>query len=165
MSYFGRFPVVADYDVQGRSLFGQNITIRTGIPAAIRNDPNLYFDHTISDDETPIILADRVYDDPNKYWIILMFNNIMSMEDGWPLTPDQLLLYVSKKYSDPYGVHHYESLLSQLIVDSTVNVNLRKAITNLDYESGLNETKRNIRIPVPEIVGTIDAQHQELVSG
>ena len=48
-----------------------------------KNDSNFQL-YTIKDGEKPDDVANRFYDDANLWWLILMFNNIIDVENEWP---------------------------------------------------------------------------------
>lgn len=164
MSYFERFPIINSYTIQRKTLAVQDITRRTGFTRTTKENPAAYIEHTIEDGETPIILADRMYDDSDLFWVIMIFNDMFDINNDWPLDNVSLERYVSRKYDgDLYGIHHYESLYSGAVVDEDHTEYDRVSITNMEYETRINEAKRYIKIPVPDYVGQIIANHNQLV--
>lgn len=164
MKYFSRFPELSGYQINDRIHDAMDITIRTGIVENLKQNPSAYIEHVIDDGETSLILADRIYDSVELYWVILMFNNILDEDQEWPLTTNELNDFIQKHYDDPYGVHHYESKVSNAVVESDHPLYDRVPITNWEYESRINDEKRNIKILIPEYVSEVVSQHNELVS-
>lgn len=163
MAYFSRFPIIAKYTFGDKDIDCVDITKRTIIARITKDDPRTYIEHEIVDGETPMILADRMYDDVDLYWVIMFYNNIYDEISDWPMTEAELVSYVNRVYGSLNGIHHYESLSTGAWVDSNHAEYDRIAITNYEYESRINDKKRLIKVPVPEIVGKIKAEHNRLI--
>ena len=134
-------------------------------------------------DERPDNVAQKVYDNDDLDWIVLISNNIVDLNNEWPLTQFQLNEFLNEKYSPQQlvSIHHYETLelrdsRNQLILPAGIVVdedfNLEylsggqvkstnslvdgrpvKAVTFYDYENDLNDKKRNINVLKPELLG------------
>lgn len=164
MSYFKRFPVIKGYDIIGRTFNMMDITRRTGFLGNVQNDETTYIPYTIEDGETPIHLADRLYDDVDLYWVILMFNNMMDITTDWPLDNNSLNTYINRVYIDPNAVHHYESIATNAVVDNNIHPSYDTIpITNYEYEVSVNDAKRDIKVPIPEVVDQIVREHNRLI--
>ena len=72
-------------------------------------------------DDRPDNVAYKFYGDANLDWIVLISNNILSIQTEWPLTQNSFDTYLFEKYkvvgdteTDTYnriynGIHHYET--------------------------------------------------------
>ena len=139
--------------------------------------------YQIIGDERPDNVAEKVYDRDDYDWIILMSNNIIDINNEWPLTQSQLNQFLNEKYTpqELVSIHHYETLelrdnKNQLILPAGIVVdddyNLEylsggqvkstnsivdgrpvRAVTFYDYENDLNDKKRSINILKSEFVG------------
>lgn len=85
--------------------------------AKIREDISQYvtsFDYyTITGDERPEQVAEKFYGDPELDWVILLTNNIINVNDEWPLNLDCFYKYMIDKYGSEEAfseIHHYETL-------------------------------------------------------
>lgn len=164
MSYFTRFPFIRNYKIQGKTYTGMDITRRTSIVNRDSLSASAYIAYTINEGETPIILADRLYDDKDLYWVILLFNDIFDIEADWPLDQVSLDTYVNRIYDDPYGIHHYEAISTGAWIDTSTYPSYDTIpVTNYEYEIALNDAKREIKLPHPNYVGTIVTQHNRLI--
>lgn len=164
MSYFRYFPFIEDYEIGDRTYLGMNITIRTGFLNSDKEDPRNYLEYDVKDGETPEILADRMYDDADYYWVIMMFNDIFDIASEWPLTYNSLEDYIDRTYgSEQNDIHHYESAATSATVDSDHPEYDRIPITNREYEIRVNDSKRAIKVPVPNIVDSLRRQHKEKI--
>ena len=134
-------------------------------------------------DERPDNVAQKVYDNDDLDWIVLISNNIVDLNNEWSLTQSQLNEFLNDKYTpqELVSIHHYETLelrdsRNQLILPAGIVVdedfNLEylsggqvkstnslvhgrpvKAVTFYDYENDLNDKKRNINVLKPELLG------------
>jgi hypothetical protein len=164
--------------VQTKNLF-RRVKVREDLFANF-----MQFDkYKIVGDERPDNVAQKVYDNDDLDWIILISNNIVDLNNEWPLTQFQLNEFLNEKYTpqELVSIHHYETLelrdsKNQLILPAGIvvdeNFNLEylsggqvkstnslvdgrpvKAVTFYDYENDLNDKKRNINVLKPELLG------------
>ena len=164
--------------VQTKNLF-RRVKVREDLFANF-----MQFDkYKIVGDERPDNVAQKVYDNDDLDWVILLSNNIVDLNNEWPLTQFQLNEFLNEKYSpqELVSIHHYETLelrdsRNQLILPAGIVVdedfNLEylsggqvkstnslvdgrpvKAVTFYDYENDLNDKKRNINVLKPELLG------------
>lgn len=164
MSYFSRFPIIAKYTFNGKDIDCTDITKRTIISSITKDDPKTYVEHFVQDGETAMVLADRMYDDVDMYWVILFYNNIFDERKGWPMDESELVDYVIRVHGSLEGIYQYESLSTGAVVNADYVEYDRLSITNYEYESRLNDEKRRIKVPVPEVVGRIKAEHNRLIT-
>jgi hypothetical protein len=100
MKYFESFPkalytfdkntinVNAVTDILARNTFLRDIV----------DNVNLSYEYNIKEEDTPDILASKVYGDSYRSWVILLFNNIMNPNYDWPLRSSVLDKYIENKY-------------------------------------------------------------------
>lgn len=144
MSYFNKFPLV-DYKMDNEDYLVVNVTKQSS-SSFIFDDPAYYIEYDIRDGDTPITIADKLYDDPELAWTVLLFNKIIDPFEQWPLDYSSLVDYCNTKYQDIYGIHHYESLSTGLTVDSNFPEYDRYPVTNFEYETRVNDSKRKIKL-------------------
>ena len=66
--------------------------------------------YSISDGERPDNVAEKLYEDGDLDWIILLSANITSVQDQWPLSSRLLYEIAEDKYGTALNdVHHYET--------------------------------------------------------
>lgn len=69
--------------------------------------------YMIVGDERPEQVAEKIYGDPELDWVILLTNNILNVQEQWPLNLDSFNKYLIDKYGseDAYtDIHHYETV-------------------------------------------------------
>jgi hypothetical protein len=85
-----------------------NITLRAALSNELKNNLSLYDEYDIKDGETPELLSDKFYGNPEQHWLILHYNEIIDPRFDWPLDTNNLNRYVAGKYANVNAVHHYE---------------------------------------------------------
>lgn len=85
-----------------------NISTRIKISDEIKNNLSFFYEYIIKDGETPEMLADRYYDNPQLHWLILHVNEIFDSTFEWPMSVPNLVFYSNKKYKSRFQTHHYE---------------------------------------------------------
>ncbi len=128
--------------------------------------------YSIIGDERPDTIAEKVYKDSTLDWIVLLSNNIINVYDEWPMSQEAFDKYLLEKYGSyerVYAQHHYETievkdssgniiLKPGLIVplsfsityfdsglgQEVYNGDVKTMISNYDYESKIDDEKRNI---------------------
>lgn len=75
-----------------------NLTSKFGFEKEFKNNTTLYYEYSITDGETPEVLAHKLYGDSEKHWIILSLNDIFNPATDWPLEYRNLMDVIEKKY-------------------------------------------------------------------
>lgn len=98
-NYFSKFPKTW-YGQNDQSYLDRvtNIISRYAIEKNIRENLSYYLDYTIRDGDTPEIIAYKIYGSPERHWLILAANDIIDVQEQWPLTYEQLNNYINEKY-------------------------------------------------------------------
>ncbi len=98
MFYFNSLPKVVTPDQNGNSIVLTNILTRATLLEEFQNNPMLFYQYSIQDSDTPEIVAEKYYNSPYRYWIVLYSNNILDPLWDWPLRQEQFLDYINEKY-------------------------------------------------------------------
>lgn len=72
------------------------------------NDIVLFDEYDIIDGDTPEIISEKLYGTPYYHWLIMISNDLYDHINDFPLTDYELSEYVTNKYSDAMGFHHFE---------------------------------------------------------
>ena len=166
--YFNNFPQI-QYDPTGSGNFStiQDIMTRIKVRDYVKNNTSIFSKYSVPDGNTPEMVAFFLYGDTTYHWILLLFNQITNTYYDWPLSRKNFQKYVSNKYVNPDAVHHYE--VSQSSGGDWIKIKVESdvagatAITNLEYESELQDVKRNIRILQPQFLGQFKAEFGQLL--
>ena len=92
----------------------KNLFKRGRIRPDIFGNLSFFTKYKIIGDERPDNVAFKEYDDSSLDWVVLLANNILNVQDEWPLPQtslDEILLEKYGTYDKLYsGVHHYETV-------------------------------------------------------
>ena len=195
------FRYVPDFDYVSRLSKAQNISDyirvknlfkRTKISQIIFNDVTFFTKYQIVSDERPDNVAFKIYGDSNLDWMVLLANNIINVQQEWPLEHKSYYDYLIGKYGSDaalQNIHHYETQeiknsVGKVVVpkglevqsnfsitffdtglrsEQTVSTNIVTEITNQVYEDRLNDDKRNIDIIKPRFIGLVIEEMERLM--
>jgi hypothetical protein len=118
--FLDSFPTI-DYDINrgGRSEFQKitNIFFRVNFIKETLNESSSYYLYDITDSDTPEILAEKVYKNPEAYWMINYANDIYDPQYDWPLNYIAFNKYIEGKYGSIANAkttfHHYEKVIER----------------------------------------------------
>jgi len=169
--YFENFPLIP-YDSVGNGDFKivTNLLKRIAIRSKVKTNTAYFDTYDVKEGETPEMLADKLYDDPELHWVILLLNDITDRYHQWPQNTNQFLAYANDKYSNVDATHHYE--ISQVSGDTTIKIDIgtdntdyptASVVTNYEYEEGLQDKKRKIRLLDPAYVEDFVAEFEKLM--
>ena len=196
-NYFSYLP---NFDYVNRIPSEQNISSYTEVKnlfKRVKLNDKLFQDltnfttYTIRGDERPDNVAQKIYKSSNYDWIVLLSNNIINIQDEWPMTNRAFELYMNKKYgvTNYDAFHHYESIE---VKDSSNNfIVLKKGlevpsdysitfydgamgkmrtitdtnvgVTNYEYETRIQDDKRTIYLLRPDLIQTVIKEMKELM--
>ena len=154
--YFNTFPVIP-YDSIGDYNFKEvtNILRRVRLRSKVKTNVMLFDTYDVKEGETPEMIADKLYGDPELHWVVLMVNDITDLFHQWPMNWSQFNQYVTDKYDDINGIHHYE--IAQDSGDTSIKIWVENdsdtnaysgatAITNYEHELAEQDRKMKIKL-------------------
>ena len=162
----------------------KNLFKRAKLREDIFSDLTYFTKYQVVGDERPDNVAEKFYDDPTLDWVILLANNITNIQTEWPMSENSFNNFLIDKYGSQVGIssiHHYECTGVKdtlgvviapegLTIDKDYSVtyydqyasagivtatNLAETITNYNYESKLQDEKRNIFVLKPEYLSVV----------
>tara|TARA_Y100000310_G_C20402341_1_gene678024 strand:+ start:51 stop:578 length:528 start_codon:yes stop_codon:yes gene_type:complete len=169
--YFANFPIIP-YDSVGNGNYKlvTNLLRRVAVRSKVKSNVLFYDTYDVKRGETPEMLADKLYDDPELHWIILLVNDITDRYHQWPLNENQFIAYISDKYSNIDATHHYE--ISQVSGDTTIKIDIgtdntghsgATAVTNFEYEEKRQDELGSIRLLMPGHVPAFVEEYEKLM--
>ena len=148
--------------------------------------------YSISGNDRPDNVAFEIYQDSTLDWLVLMANNIVNIQNEWPLSNvdfDELMLDKYGSYDTLFnGIHHYETIEVKdarnvkivnagLKVESDYSVTffderaggMRTVtptipVTNYQYEQKVNEDKRNIYLLQPRYLQVVRDDLEDIMT-
>ena len=188
-AFFKNLPdaYVAEVDSSGKLSYRlvKNIFRRVIVIPELKQYTTAFESYFIPEGMRPDMVAQRVYGDSEFDWIILLSNNITDIYTQWPKDPNDLITAIQEKYDNVEAIHHWETNEIKLddgtlYVKQGIFVNenyrvimpdgttLRKtesiySISNFEHETYLNDKKRLISLPTPNLIEFFDNEFRDLV--
>ena len=176
--YFKQFPTIPyDSTGTGQTKDVKNLLRRVAIRQKVKSNTLFYDTYDVKDGDSPESIADKLYDNPELHWVVLLVNDITDVYHQWPLRYSQFLQFVKDKYPNPNGVHHYEIPQSSGDTKKTIEVYANAAIhdndvsyypnatiiTNITYEDNRQDELRRIRLLDPKYIGQFVEEYENLM--
>ncbi len=177
MTYFRQLPNIEYQNFLSSSdgsqdyLLMKNIFVRGKLRDDLQNNFTVFQKYAIKGDERPDQIAYNVYGSSEYDWVVLVTADIINYQNDYPITIQQLYDYTIEKYGDrAYDINHYVSTEVRdsngrliypagIVVASdftipdpenpTATLSPVIGISNFEYETNLNDKKRNIFILRP----------------
>lgn len=170
----------------------KNLFKRVKLSSDVFQDLTNFTKYNIEGDERPDNVAYKIYNDSSLDWVILVANNVINIQDEWPMTDLVFEKYMNKKYGPTAydAIHHYETkqvkasdektiiLKKGLEVPSdfsltyydedldlnTVLTDISTGITNYQYEQRIQDEKRSIFILKPALISKVIRDIKKLMN-
>tara|TARA_R100001509_G_scaffold10425_1_gene5569 strand:+ start:341 stop:1006 length:666 start_codon:yes stop_codon:yes gene_type:complete len=148
--------------------------------------------YSITGNDRPDNVAFEIYQDSSLDWLVLMSNNIVNIQNEWPISNrdfDELMLEKYGSYDTLFnGIHHHETIevkdaLGVKIVNAGLKVESDYSVTffddraggmrtvtptipvtNYQYEQDINEGKRNIYLLQPRYLQVVRDDLEDLMT-
>ena len=155
--------------------------------------PNLSFftKYQIEGDDRPDNVAYKVYSDSTVDWVVLLSNNYINIQSEWPLLQNDFDRYLLDKYGTYEklnAVHHYETSEIKNVDGATITPagltvasdysvtyydaatgqevekeNTAVEVTNYEYESKIEDAKRDIYLLKPMYLNVIKDDMRDIM--
>ena len=195
--YFRNIP---DFEYVNRTKDGQFISNYTQVKNFFKKgklredifqDLTIFEKYSVKGDDRPDNVAFEIYDDATLDWVVLMSNNIINIQNEWPLNQQAFESYVLDKYGTIEKlneIHHYESnevkdtngviifpkgvrvsaaqsvSYFEPLSEELVTVNpVSKAVTNYQHEEKINDDKRRIFLIKPIYLNVVFDDLEEMM--
>ena len=186
--YVSRLPnaTISDY------ITVKNLFKRGKLKENVAADATLFSKYQVKGDDRPDQVAFKFYGDENLDWLVMLSNNILNLQNEWPLLQAEFDRYLIDKYGSYENlnlIHHYETIEIKnqmgvvlvpegLTVDSDYSItyfdwvdekeitqtNIVTPITNEDYETKLDDEKRNILLLKPKYLNVVREDITDLMT-
>tara|TARA_Y100001938_G_scaffold3241_1_gene4024 strand:- start:363 stop:1034 length:672 start_codon:yes stop_codon:yes gene_type:complete len=163
----------------------KNLFKRVFLREDIYQNLTFFKKYSVVGDDRPDNVAAEVYEDSTLDWLVLLSNNIINVQNEWPLPQSDFDRYLLDAYNNDYdkiynGIHHYETVEVKdsngvIIIPEGLEVsedfsttyydffvsglitdnNITRPVTNYQYEEKLENKKRDIFILKPEYISVI----------
>jgi hypothetical protein len=148
---------------------------RVKVREKILNESMLYDKYDVPSGETPEVTSFKHFGSSQYHWVILLTNNITDRYYDWPLSEQDFETYITDKYDNPDGIHHYEITQSSGLQTGNgpndyshkIEVNSTEpgaqSVSNREYEQRLQDDKRLIKLLDPNYLTTLIQEFDDLV--
>ena len=174
--YFETFPKLL-YDIDNTKNFKlvTDIFRRIKVREQLKENAALFSKYSVPSGEQPETTSYKHFGTTDYFWIILLLNDITDRYYGWPLSDQDFEKYVTDKYSNPQGIHHYEITQSSgpqtgggpSDFSHKIEVNDTEAgaesVSNYEYERRLQDEKRNIKLLEPRFLPMFLEEFERLI--
>tara|TARA_Y100000590_G_C15388206_1_gene889042 strand:- start:16 stop:684 length:669 start_codon:yes stop_codon:yes gene_type:complete len=185
--YVSRLPdaTISDY-INVKNLFK-----RGKLKDDVAADATLFTKYKVMGDARPDNVAYDFYGDQNLDWIVMISNNIMNLQNEWPLLQAEFDRYLMDKYEtyeNLESIHHYETkeiknssgitivpeglevesdysitYYDFLLEKEITEIDIAVPVTNLQYEEEIDNKKRDIFLIKPKYVGVVKEDMKEIM--
>ena len=170
----------------------KNLFKRGKLKEDIAADATLFTKYKVKGDDRPDNVASEVYGDANLDWLVMLCNNVVNLQSEWPLLQAEFDRYLLDKYGSYENlnlIHHYETIEIKnqmgvvlvpegLTVESDYSItyfdwvdekeitqtNIVTPITNEEYETNLDDEKRNILLLKPRYLNVVREDMTDLMT-
>lgn len=183
--YFKFFP-----KVKHTNRSAVDITRRTKLLDYLQGNPFVFLPYTVENDDRPEHIAEFYYGSQDKVWLVYYANNIIDVYSQWPMNDYDFHEYFKKKYETLSGttglpvIHwgqnqqittniiYYQNLNNENIQitpfsydnDPSLQAVDWRPIRYYEYETILNNNKRNIYLIDNRYVDQFESQQKELIN-
>lgn len=178
VTYFAKFPVIS-YPAAGVAntvVFCRDLLQRARVRQFLTNNALVFYPYTVPDGTSPEMIAHKLYGSTDLFWVVLLPNMILDPYYEWPMSYDNLMASIRKRYSAQgqdglvyaqQTVHHYEDVYGNMIDETTYGllpVAQRKIVYLFDYEVAENEAKREIKLLDKRYAQQIDLEMTKILA-
>ena len=172
----------------------KNLFKRGKIRDDVYQNVTYFTKYSIKGDDRPDNVADKLYNNSDLDWIILLSNNIINIQSEWPMPQrdfDRYLIDKYETYEKLNEVHHYETTEVKNSVGAVVvpeglwvekdysvtyydwyargeitksSLDIVVEVTNYEYEDKKEDEKRNIFVLKPRYLNIIKDDMKELMT-
>lgn len=114
--YFSKYPkILHSFDGINGTLV-TNLLARIKMADSVLTNTLIYYEYSIQEGDTPEIVANKLYKDSEKHWVVLLTNKIFDPFYEWPQSSNQFNKFIINKYGSLESAlttpHHYEKIVS-----------------------------------------------------
>jgi hypothetical protein len=142
MNYFQTLPKLIVRDKQTSQIV-TNLLARVNIISTLLQDPLIFYSYDIKDSDTPEIIAHKYYGSVDRFWMVLISNEMLDPQWDWPLTNRVFDSYINEKYTPAEldEIHHYEkTITNRTILEGTIS-SKTITISKDEYDSLVESSK------------------------
>ena len=129
-----------------------NIISRFTIEPTLLENTNIFYPYDVQDTDTPEIIADKIYGNSERHWIVLAVNQIVDPQWDWPLNQDTFIKYVNDKYTANADTENNETGIQWALDESNIHAYFKTVTRTITAGASNRESRsRNQTIEKLEI--------------
>lgn len=156
MKYFSYFKSLSysldDNDLEFKVI--KNPLTRVKLIRDVLENIQIFYQYQMKDSDTHEVIAHKLYDDANRYWMVMFANNLIDPYYDVPLDYGELDAYIEYKYGSVANaqseIHHYERRTKMLTNDNGMS-NEKEYIQEIEEHSYNYETGTVVTNTLPTL--------------
>jgi len=165
------------YDLKGNgnSKLVTDLMTRVKVREKVIDEISLYDKYDVPSGERPEDTAFKHFGSAQYHWIVLLTNSITDAFYDWPMSEQNFETFITDKYSNPDGIHHYELTQSSgktkangpddysYLIEVNSDTAGAQSVSNREYEQRIQDTNRQINLLNPAYLNTFIEEFNKLV--
>ncbi len=148
---------------------------RVKVREKVIDEISLYDKYDVPSGERPEDTAFKHFGSAQYHWIVLLTNSITDAFYDWPMSEQNFETFITDKYSNPDGIHHYELTQSSgktkangpddysYLIEVNSDTAGAQSVSNREYEQRIQDTNRQINLLNPAYLNTFIEEFNKLV--
>ena len=140
MKYFSNFGSLNysldDNDLEFKLI--KNPLTRVRVVKDVLENIQIFYQYQMKDSDNPEVIAHKLYNDPNRYWMVMFANNLIDPYYDFPLDYSELDAYVEYTYGSVANaqseIHHYERR-TELVTNDNGITDTKEYVQELQQKS------------------------------
>lgn len=154
-----------DFKIGGKSQLSiiKDITHNVRFRKEILENITLYDEYDIREGETPEIIAEKIYGNPQYHWIIMLLNERYDYITDFPLSYPELIAHTEQKYGagNVNDIHHYVDYKGNRVDSIITKIDMTNFGSGYDSEA----PPPTVTIDAPTGANPIQAFGRAVLSG
>tara|TARA_R110002049_G_C9024487_1_gene551571 strand:+ start:20 stop:553 length:534 start_codon:yes stop_codon:yes gene_type:complete len=165
------------YDLKGdgNEKLVTDLMTRVKVREKIIDEASLYDKYDVPSGERPEDTAFKHFGSAQYHWVVLMTNNITDAFYEWPMSEQTFEKFLTDKYAEPDGTHHYELTQSSgktkangpddysYLIEVNSDTTGAQNVSNRQFEQRIQDERRQINLLSPAYLNTFLEEFNELV--
>ena len=165
------------YDLKGNgnSKLVTDLMTRVKVREKVIDEISLYDKYDVPSGERPEDTAFKHFGSAQYHWVVLLTNSITDAFYDWPMSEQNFETFITDKYSNPDGIHHYELTQSSgktkangpddysYLIEVNSDTAGAQSVSNREYEQRIQDTNRQINLLNPAYLNTFIEEFNKLV--
>ena len=165
------------YDLKGNgnSKLVTDLMTRVKVREKVIDEISLYDKYDVPSGERAEDTAFKHFGSAQYHWIVLLTNSITDAFYDWPMSEQNFETFITDKYSNPDGIHHYELTQSSgktkangpddysYLIEVNSDTAGAQSVSNREYEQRIQDTNRQINLLNPAYLNTFIEEFNKLV--